>query len=416
MEDRADGVLLKRVDAVLAAGLAGLAAAAGTWVCAVGGIQGGWGLLLPGILSAGAGGGFLLWRARGGAARLKGWIERVEAGDRLALLVDRTAGALEEFARAHTVFRSQLEGVTGQTEQAAMDIVSRLDELDRSMKDLLGYLAESIEETDRISRRLIERQKADREAVRRMHEYLEHRKAELELDWERVENVLQRSRELLELTELVREVAAQTNLLALNARIEAARAGAHGRGFAVVADEVRKLSVQSERAADRIEQGIRQMIDTIQAEFSAKLNENERARERDMLVSVDDQISGMGALEDQCTLLHQEALRAIQERSQKVAGLVLDTLGQIQFQDVTRQRVEQVVEALERIDAHIDRLVDAIRRRDPDVLPEDGGFSADAMRESYVMQAQRDTHADAVGKDGGSRDVPEQAGPAIELF
>ncbi|MCR9142895.1 MAG: methyl-accepting chemotaxis protein [bacterium] len=60
------------------------------------------------------------------------------------------------------------------------------------------------------------------------------------------------STRVLNVADIINEMADRTNLLSLNAAIEAARAGEHGRGFSIVASEVGRLAQGSQSSATEI--------------------------------------------------------------------------------------------------------------------------------------------------------------------
>jgi methyl-accepting chemotaxis protein len=193
-------------------------------------------------------------------------------------------------------------------------------------------------------------------------------------------------------------IAGQTNLLALNAAIEAARAGNAGRGFAVVADEVRKLSDRSNAAANDIRKLVEKVetdIKSIHVTTHSSVSENRRISceaektVEQTLKKIDTTMSEVSAQLDGLT---GEA----RSLAQDIGSIVVS----MQFQDITRQRIEHVIEPLVSFKREVEEMEQKTHRAE-DVLHSDKASAAGWLEKTYTMESERAVIRNVLGPAQG---------------
>lgn len=325
------------------------------------------------------------------------------------------SGELTQVHDFNEVVRGQLKSVIDETEKAAFDIVERLQTIDGVVTSLDRFVNTSSDETALLVRDSEARIAQNQTIVAKMDGYIQERLQEAEQDQARVTTVVHEARSLESLVQLIKHVAGQTNLLALNAAIEAARAGEAGRGFAVVADEVRKLSSETETAVVKISRGITSVADHIETQFQDKLSNVNLAKERELLEYFSTQLNELGQSYEELMRHETDVLGQVQESSTQLASMFMDAQASVQFQDVSRQQIEQVIGALSQLDEHAGLLAERlVSYDDPSFVYTPIAQHLEALYGRYVMESQRTTHHSSLKQDAATSAAPTQS--RIELF
>jgi methyl-accepting chemotaxis protein len=311
------------------------------------------------------------------------------------------------------VMHEQIGDSLAESEREVVVVIEQIDTLNARTGKQREHIAQSVKSAGELTKNTQSRIESNREIIDAIETQLETQTEELKNNFERIQGLASGVCALTPLIKVITSIAQQTSLLALNAEIEAARAGSSGRGFAVVACEVRKLAVRSNQAAADIAAKINATSKRVDEETAGARASLEQHAARSAMSHLTADLGEMQSEFCKNSQLLLEVITEVDANYAESASRLSEALGHIQFQDVMRQRMEHVQEALMEMRDHLLRLAEKPDRPGRDGLS-DTTFKAllEAHLNSYKMASQTITH---LAVAGGSSDS-DHSRPAIELF
>lgn len=365
-------------------------------------------------------GPFLIFKWLNWVYAVRGIAELGHAGTmskaELALMATKRTAMRDELRDSKPyidVMHDQIGDSLAESEREVVKVIEQIGILNANASQQREHIAQSIKSGRDLTESTHQRVENNKQIIAAIDMQLETQTEEFRNEFERIQGLSQEVRALTPLIKVITSIAQQTNLLALNAEIEAARAGSAGKGFSVVAFEVRKLAVLSTKAAADISQKIHatcRKVDEEMAESRASLEQHEASSAMNQLVA------DLGAMQAEFAKNSQLLLDVITEVDANYAESVdrlTQALGHIQFQDVMRQRMEHVQEALKEMRDHMLYLM----KRPCDPVWDgtlDASFKAllEAHKSRDRMASQTVTHLNVAGGEN----TQDHSRPAIELF
>lgn len=311
------------------------------------------------------------------------------------------------------VMHDQIGDSLTESEREVIEVIGQINSLNAKSVKQREHIALSVKSAGELTKNTQVRLENNQGIIAAIEMQLEAQTDDFKENFARIEGLAGDVRTLTPLIKTITSIAQQTSLLALNAEIEAARAGSAGRGFAVVAFEVRKLAVLSTQAAADISAKIHATCKRVDEEMSEAHASLERHVASNAMSRLTADLGEMQSEFCRNSQLLLEVITEVDANYEESVTRLSEALGHIQFQDVMRQRMQHVQEALTEMRDHLLQLAER-----PDRPGWDGLFGTtfkellESHLSSYRMASQTATHLAVTG--GSSDNGPGHS--AIELF
>jgi methyl-accepting chemotaxis protein len=300
-----------------------------------------------------------------------------------------------------------------ESENEVVQVIQQMGLLNQHATEQRKHIAVSIHSGKELNESTSLRVQNNKEIIAAIEMQLHAQSGQLRENFERIQNLASDVCALTPLIKVITSIAQQTNLLALNAEIEAARAGKAGKGFAVVAYEVRKLAVLSTNAAADISTKINSTCSKVDREMEEARTSVEVHEKNTSMSHLVVELSNMQEEFAKNSTLLLSVISEVDASYEESVNRMTDALGHIQFQDVMRQRMEHVQEALREMREHL-----AFLSERPGAPEWDGTLKRDfktilaSHQARYRMASQAVTHQSVAGVASAG----DHSRPAIELF